>query len=98
MHINQTIPTSQELVSEIRNMLDIHGYHKAIFMGHSLGTCVVNWAVQNMPERVAGVTLLDPVVFLLHYSDLAYNFVHRAPTTPNEVWFLDIKNFGHAKS
>lgn len=88
MHINQTIPTTKELISEIRNMLDVHGYEKAIFMGHSLGTCVVNWVVQDMPERVAGVTLLDPVVFLLHYSDLAYNFVHREPKTPNEVWYL----------
>ncbi|CAO3676196.1 unnamed protein product [Umbelopsis ramanniana] len=84
MHINQAIPTPYELVNEISKMLDVHGYDKATFMGHSLGTCVVNWVVKDIPERVAGVTLLDPVVFLLHYSDLAYNFVHRAPTTPNE--------------
>ncbi|KAG2186217.1 hypothetical protein INT43_002655, partial [Umbelopsis isabellina] len=85
MHINQRIPTTQVLVKEVQKILAVHGYEKAIFMGHSLGSCVVNWIVQDIPQHVAGVTLIDPVIYLLHYSDLAYNFVHRTPTTPNEL-------------
>jgi hypothetical protein len=90
MHINQTIPTTQVLVKEVQNILKVHGYDQAIFMGHSLGSCVVNWIVQDIPEHVAGVTLIDPVIFLLHYSDLAFNFVHRTPKTPNEVLYVTI--------
>lgn len=37
------------------------------------------------PETVAGVVMIDPICFLLHYHNVAFNFVHRVPKTILEV-------------
>ncbi|CAM0139200.1 unnamed protein product [Umbelopsis sp. WA50703] len=79
MHQIDTVPTTSETVSEISQMLSEHGYSKAVFVGHSLGTAVSSWMMQQSPKRVAGVVMVDPIVFLLHFHSIAYNFVHRAP-------------------
>jgi hypothetical protein len=41
--------------------------------------------MQQSPKRVAGVVMVDPIVFLLHFHSIAYNFVHRAPKRLMEV-------------
>ncbi|KAG2181914.1 hypothetical protein INT43_006839, partial [Umbelopsis isabellina] len=79
MHQIDIVPTTSETVLEISQMLSEHGYSKAVFVGHSLGTAVSSWMMQQCPKRVAGVVMVDPIVFLLHFHSIAYNFVHRAP-------------------
>ncbi|KAG2188279.1 hypothetical protein INT44_001032, partial [Umbelopsis vinacea] len=79
MHQVEVVPTTTETVNEISEMLDHHGYKKAVFVSHSLGTAVSSWMMQQAPKRVAGVVMVDPIVFLLHYHSIAYNFVHRSP-------------------
>jgi len=79
MHRIDTVPTTSETVSEISQMLSDHGFNKAVFVSHSLGTAVSSWMMQQSPKKVAGVVMIDPIVFLLHFHSIAYNFVHRAP-------------------
>lgn len=85
MHQIDTVPTTSETVSEISQMLSDHGFNKAVFVSHSLGTAVSSWMMQQSPKKVAGVVMIDPIVFLLHFHSIAYNFVHRAPKRFMEV-------------
>ncbi|KAF9997621.1 hypothetical protein BGZ65_006793 [Modicella reniformis] len=66
-----------------------HGYNKATFMGHSLGTmlcaavCRANSATSSK-SIVHGLILVDPICFLTQHS-IARNFAYRAPSTANEL-------------
>ena len=53
-------------------MLFVSGYKKAHFVGHSLGTVVCAWMLENS-KTVAGLGLLDPITFLTYHSELAYS-------------------------
>lgn len=90
MHQIDTVPTTGETVSEISQMLSQYGYGKAVFVSHSLGTAVASWMMQQAPKRVAGVVMIDPIVFLLHFHSIAYNFVHRAPKQ-----FMEVGGYEH---
>jgi len=56
----------------------------AHFIGHSFGSVVMAWVTKQSPELIRRATYLDPVVFLLCKSDVAYNFVYRVPQTATE--------------
>ena len=77
----EDVPTHVEMVGAVENMLKQHGYagQKATFAGHSLGSTVLTWLLKLSPHLVKRCIFLDPVCFLLHYPDVAYNFIHRVP-------------------
>jgi hypothetical protein len=70
MHCVEEIPTMQETVNDIRNMLHRHGFDSVVFVGHSLGTSIISWATKFLSENVAGVVFIDPICFMLHYKDV----------------------------
>ncbi|CAG8627302.1 6269_t:CDS:2 [Funneliformis mosseae] len=84
MRLIEDVPTMEETVREIEEMLMSHGYPKATFVAHSLGTAVCSWMIKEARKRVGGCVLIDPICFLLHYSHVAYNFVYREPKAANE--------------
>jgi len=84
MRLIEDVPTMEETVQEIEEMLTSHGFPKATFVAHSLGTAVCAWVIKEARKRVGGVVLIDPICFLLHYSNVAYNFVYREPKAANE--------------
>ena len=77
LNIAPTVPTLDATTSALRNILDEHGFSKAVFIGHSFGSSIVSWAVQYLPERVAGSVFIDPVVFMLHLTDILWNWTYR---------------------
>ncbi|RCI05517.1 hypothetical protein CU098_013428 [Rhizopus stolonifer] len=81
MHCIEDVPTMQETVQDLQNMLHRHEFQGAVFVAHSLGTAVTSWVVKYMRKKVAGVVLLDPICFMLHYKDVCTNFVYRTPKT-----------------
>lgn len=88
----ENIPTHRETVDGIENFLDIHGYSKSqcSFIGHSLGSTVVTWIIKHKPFLINHAIFLDPVCFLLHYPNVAYNFVYRKPKSAVQLllwWF-----------
>lgn len=85
MHMVDDVPSATETVSEITAMLDTFGYTKAVYISHSLGTGVSSWIMNMAPHTVAGLVMIDPICFLLHYHNVAFNFVHRIPSTLFEV-------------
>lgn len=70
MHCVEDVPTMQETVRDLQNMLQRHQFEDAVFVSHSLGTAVTSWVVKYMSKNVAGVIFLDPVCFMLHYKDV----------------------------
>ncbi|KAF9969583.1 hypothetical protein BGZ73_008026 [Actinomortierella ambigua] len=74
----------------IERILKVHGYQKATFMGHSLGTMLCSAIVRASPAHnnpnsiVAGLILVDPICFLTHHS-IARNFAYRIPTTASQL-------------
>ncbi|ORY84262.1 hypothetical protein BCR37DRAFT_333211, partial [Protomyces lactucae-debilis] len=85
MKLVEKLPVRAELVRDVVAMLKNHGGHtEALFAGHSLGTVVVSWILHLAPQVCRKVMLIDPVVWLLHYPDVAYNFLHRPPSNANQ--------------
>lgn len=85
MHMVDQVPTAKETVAEMTTMLQSHGYERAVFISHSLGTGVTSWIMNINPSIIGGLVLIDPICFLLHYHHVAFNFVHRIPKTLVEV-------------
>ncbi|KAG1433174.1 hypothetical protein G6F57_022356 [Rhizopus arrhizus] len=79
MNCVEEVPTAQETVRDIQQMLQRHGCTDAVFVGHSLGTSVISWAVKYIPKSVASTVFIDPICFMLHYNDICLNFVYRSP-------------------
>ena len=48
---------------------------------------MVAWVVKERADLVERVVLVDPICFLLHLPDLAYNFIYREPRNWIE-WLL----------
>ncbi|KAI9310869.1 Alpha/Beta hydrolase protein [Dichotomocladium elegans] len=84
MRCIEHVPTMQDTVRDLERMLSHHGFSDAVFVGHSLGTGVMSWAIQHCANRVAGMVFLDPICFMLHYKDICINFVYRVPKTAAE--------------
>ena len=89
-----------EMCSEILNILKAHNYDKFVLISHSYGSVVSTHLLQT-PEiaaRIGPVILIDPVSFLLHVPDVAYNFVCRKPVRANEyqLWYFGSKDMGVA--
>eukprot|EP00158_Paraphelidium_tribonemae_P003587 Partr_v1_DN26241_c0_g1_i1_m48694 putative NA len=74
------VPTPREFVDDLNAIVNSLGHKKATFVGHSLGSTVLSWCIRMRPEMVSRAVFLDPVCFLLHHPDVAYNFIHRTPT------------------
>ncbi|ORX62656.1 alpha/beta-hydrolase [Hesseltinella vesiculosa] len=79
MHMVDHVPDADDFVDAIQHMLHTHGHHHAVFVGHSLGTAVTSWVMTRLPQLVAGTVLIDPICFLLHYPNVCFNFIYRAP-------------------
>ncbi|KAH8998375.1 hypothetical protein EDB86DRAFT_3064189 [Lactarius hatsudake] len=88
-------PLARDAVCEaIIRILNAHGLHRVVVMGHSYGTVVASYlrtptASANEPT-IAAVLLSDPIPFLLHHPSVAYNFVYRHPCEASEwqIWYF----------
>jgi pimeloyl-ACP methyl ester carboxylesterase len=86
LHIAPDVPTVDEHAAAFRQILDENGFEGAILIGHSFGTKVMSWLIQAEPTRVAGAVFLDPVVFMLHLSDVVYSWFYEAENRAEEAW------------
>lgn len=90
MKFTQRLPRKQEYVDAVAALLHSNGHAEALFLGHSLGTVIASWIIHLQPKLCRRVILIDPVCFLLHLPDVAFNFLHRPPTNANHwlYWFF----------
>ncbi|KAG0285338.1 hypothetical protein BGZ98_005542, partial [Dissophora globulifera] len=87
--IRQDCMTPDQTYFVIERILKSHGYSKATFMGHSLGTMLCAAICRASPASspksiVAGLILADPICFLTHHS-IARNFAYSVPATATEL-------------
>lgn len=90
----------EEMCREINTILEYHGWDKCVLLGHSYGTVTATHMLHNkvLQPKIASVLLIDPVCFLLHNPDVAYNFTVRMPTHANEwqLWYFASQDPGVA--
>ncbi|RPB02856.1 hypothetical protein L873DRAFT_1672183 [Choiromyces venosus 120613-1] len=75
--------------AEFTEILSRHEIQNFILISHSYGTVLSTWLLhsESISPRISSLVLMDPVTLLLHLPSVAYNFVHRAPSSANE-WQL----------
>ncbi len=80
------IPNKDELCRQINMILERHNFHKMVLVSHSYGSVVTTHLLQNptTASKIGPILFVDPVTFLLHLPDVAYNFTARQPSGANE--------------
>lgn len=85
--ITGPILDSDEICRQINIILDRHGFEKVVLASHSYGSVVSTHLLKNAltAPRIGPILFVDPVTFLLHLPDVAYNFTARKPRYANEL-------------
>jgi pimeloyl-ACP methyl ester carboxylesterase len=75
-----------EVCRQINIILERHGFEKVVLMSHSYGSVVSTHLLHNptTAAKIGPMLFVDPVTFLLHLPDVAYNFTARQPRGSNE--------------
>lgn len=75
-----------EMCNEILGILKNHGWEKVVLVTHSYGSVIATHLLHNAATAplIGPLLLIDPVSFLLHLPDVAYNFTCRKPKRANE--------------
>ena len=84
--ITGEIPNQEVLCTEIMEIVNRHGWDKFELVSNSYGTTIARnlLKISEAAQHVDSMVLIDPVSFLLHLPDVAYNFMRRAPRKANE--------------
>lgn len=74
------------LCSELHKIIEKHGWLDFVLVSHSYGSAISTHLLKYTPiaDQIAAVALIDPITFLLHLPDVAYNFTYRQPEKANE--------------
>ncbi|KAA8899174.1 hypothetical protein FN846DRAFT_782440 [Sphaerosporella brunnea] len=78
---------ASEFSSQMLQILNHHNITKFVLAGHSYGT-VISTHLLHCPiigPRIDSLVLIDPITFLLHLPNVAYNFTCRVPRSANQV-------------
>ncbi|KAE9972066.1 hypothetical protein EG328_005239 [Venturia inaequalis] len=98
--ITDDILPKKQMAAEIDAIVTAHGWDKFVLVSHSYGTAI-SAALHHdtaMAAKIGPTLLIDPVTFLLHLPDVAYNFTAREPVDANELqlWFFAASDMGVA--
>lgn len=76
----------KRICDEILSILLKHGWEKVILVSHSYGSVIATHLLKDntTSEFIGPMLFIDPVSFLLHLPDVAYNFTCRKPARANE--------------
>ncbi|KAJ3259544.1 hypothetical protein HK103_002097 [Boothiomyces macroporosus] len=77
------LPT--QFVADVSYGLEKAFVDKAVFVGHSIGTCCLRWMDMYAPKYIHSRIFIDPVCFLLWNHHIAYNALYRHPKTANQA-------------
>lgn len=76
----------KDMRAEIQSILDQQRWSRFVLMANSYGTVISAQLLRSQAfnAHIADVVLIDPVAFLLHLPDMAYNFTRRPPQSASE--------------
>jgi pimeloyl-ACP methyl ester carboxylesterase len=88
------------MIMEIMGILQYHGWCKFVLVSHSYGSIIAAHLLKSdqIAALIGPTVFIDPVSFLLHLPDVAYNFIARRPARANEyqLWYFGTKDLGVA--
>ena len=88
------------MIMEIMEIMQYHGWRKFVLVSHSYGSIIAAHLLKSDPfaTLIGPTVFIDPVSFLLHLPDVAYNFIARRPARANEyqLWYFGSKDIGVA--
>ncbi|KAI9660853.1 MAG: hypothetical protein M1829_006418 [Trizodia sp. TS-e1964] len=100
--ITSEILPREEMCREIEKIVNSHGWYKFVLVTHSYGSVIATHLLKDprISPRVGPVVLIDPISFLLHLPDVAYNFTYRPPVRANEyqLYYFASKDMGVSHS
>jgi pimeloyl-ACP methyl ester carboxylesterase len=75
-----------EICRQVNMILERHGFDKVVLASHSYGSVICTNLLHNpiTAAKIGPILFVDPVTFLLHLPDVAYNFTARQPSGANE--------------
>ncbi|KAJ4157947.1 uncharacterized protein LMH87_008499 [Akanthomyces muscarius] len=78
--------SKDKICNEVYHILEAHGWDKCVLVSHSYGSVVATHLLRSieLTQKFGPVLFVDPVSFLLHLPDVAYNFICRKPRQANE--------------
>eukprot|EP00397_Hematodinium_sp_SG-2012_P005364 GEMP01005383.1.p1 GENE.GEMP01005383.1~~GEMP01005383.1.p1 ORF type:complete len:625 (+),score=76.62 GEMP01005383.1:36-1910(+) len=79
------IPSANEVVCCVKQIMQFHLVQHAHFIGHSSGTQVISW-LANQTDLVKCSTMVDPVCILLLKADMITNNLYNVPKTISEAF------------
>ncbi|KAK0269072.1 hypothetical protein LTS00_017388 [Friedmanniomyces endolithicus] len=84
--LTSPIPTKDELCTQIQCILAYHGWADHTLVSDSYGTAISTYLLKDprTSPQINSLVLIDPITFLLHLPDVAYNFTRRQPIQANE--------------
>ncbi|KAH8658509.1 hypothetical protein BX600DRAFT_416310 [Xylariales sp. PMI_506] len=86
------------MCKEIECIIMDHGWDRFMLVSHSYGSVIATHLLRNpqINRMIGPVFFIDPVSFLLHLPDVAYNFTYRLPTKTKEyqLWYFGAKDMG----
>jgi hypothetical protein len=88
------------MIGEIMEIMQYHGCNKFVLVPHSYCSIIAAHLLTSdrFAPLIGPTVFIDPVSFLLHLPDVAYNFIARRPARANEcqLWYFGSKNIGVA--
>ena len=90
--LTSAILDRKEFLRQITQVLDANDFGRFVLVSHSYGSVLSTHILDDdgLSARVSATLFVDPVTFLLHMPDVAYNFTVRKPNHANEwqMWFF----------
>ncbi|KAH7128141.1 hypothetical protein B0J11DRAFT_483821 [Dendryphion nanum] len=76
----------EAICQEINCILEKHGWGRFVIVSHSYGSVITTHLLHKpqIAQKIGPILFVDPICFLLHLPDVAYNFICRIPTRANE--------------
>ncbi|KAK7177821.1 alpha beta hydrolase fold family [Paraphaeosphaeria sporulosa] len=76
----------EEICREIDCILKAHNWKDFVLVSHSYGSVIATHLLHTpqIARKIGPMLFIDPVSFLLHLPDVAYNFICRKPIRANE--------------
>jgi pimeloyl-ACP methyl ester carboxylesterase len=88
------------MVREILQIMRYHRWSKFVLVSHSYGSIIAAHLLKSdlFAALIGPMVFIDPVAFLLHLPDVAYNFTARQPAKASEylLWYFGSKDIGVA--
>lgn len=90
--ITDAIIGPDEICRQVNMILERHGFEKVVLASHSYGSVISSHLLKEptTAAKIGPILFVDPVTFLLHLPDIAYNFTTRRPRGANEhqLWYF----------